>query len=104
MADALPGLVKALGARGSRDFLVLVDVGLRSGTDVLRALALGADAVGVARPVLWALAAGGPDHQAGADGVRAELDRLANELEHAMTLAGARSLDEITGDRIASPR
>ncbi len=104
VADALPEVVGAVGPKGSREALVLVDGGLRSGTDVLRALALGADAVGVARPVLWALAAGGQDGQGGAAGVRAELERLAGELEHCMTLAGARSVADVSGDLVAGAR
>ena len=104
VAAALPEVVEALGARGEREAVVLVDGGLRTGTDVLRALALGADAAGVARPVLWALAAGGPDGRGGAEGVRSELDRLVVELDHAMTLAGAPSVADVTPDLVAPAR
>lgn len=61
---------------------VLLDSGIRSGTDVLRALALGADGVLVGRPVLWGLAA------AGERGVGRVLDLLAEELRDALGLAG----------------
>jgi 4-hydroxymandelate oxidase len=77
-ADALPDVVAAVGSRVD----VYVDGGVRKGTDVLKALALGARAVFVGRPALWGLAA------AGADGVEAVLRRLTSELELAMRLAG----------------
>lgn len=67
---------------------VLLDGGVRRGTDVLKAIALGARAVLVGRPVLWGLALGG------SDGVRAVLEHLRGELDLAMALAGIRTLDE----------
>jgi isopentenyl diphosphate isomerase/L-lactate dehydrogenase-like FMN-dependent dehydrogenase len=70
---------------------VLVDGGLRTGEDVLAALALGARAVFLGRPVLWALACGG------AGGVRDLLAGLTGDLAHAMALAGARTLAGIAG-------
>ncbi len=78
-ADALPAVADAVG--GEID--VLVDGGIRRGTDVFKALALGARAVMVGRPVLWGLAA------AGADGVRQVLEVLLAELDRALALAGA---------------
>ena len=87
-ADALAGVVDAVAGRGP----VLVDGGVRSGLDVLTALALGADAVLLGRPVLWALAADG------ADGVRECLRAVTADLAHVMALAGARSLPEVTAD------
>ncbi|MCW3840476.1 alpha-hydroxy-acid oxidizing protein [Micromonospora yasonensis] len=77
-ATVLPEVVAAVGQRCT----VLFDGGVRSGTDVLRALALGAAGVLVGRPLLWALAAGG---RAGAE---AALALLAAELRDALTLAG----------------
>lgn len=74
---------------------VLVDGGIRSGVDVLRALALGADAVLVGRPYLWGLAV------AGADGVRDVLGRLRSDLHEAMTLTGCPTLESITADLLA---
>ena len=65
---------------------VLVDGGLRTGEDVLAALALGARAVFLGRPVLWALACGG------ATGVRDLLTGMTDDLAHVMALAGASSL------------
>jgi 4-hydroxymandelate oxidase len=83
-ALALPEVLDAIGGRVP----VLVDGGVRSGTDALVALALGADAVLVGRPVLWALAAGG------APAVAALLEELAADLRQVMALAGAaRSAD-----------
>ena len=92
-ARALPEVAAAVGGRG----LVLADGGLRSGLDVLCALALGADAVLLGRPVLWALAA------EGADGVERCVRALTGDLVHAMGLAGARSLDELTPDLVDVP-
>ncbi len=89
-ADALPAIVA--GVR--KQVPVIVDGGIRRGTDVLKALALGADAVAVGRPQLWGLAAGGED------GVRAVLDLLRNELSVAMALAGCRTLADIARDLI----
>jgi 4-hydroxymandelate oxidase len=68
---------------------VLIDGGVRRGTDVLKALALGARAVLIGRPVLWGLAVDGER------GVRSVLDILRNELDVAMALAGCCNVDEI---------
>ncbi len=82
---ALPEVVAAVGGRCP----VLFDSGIRSGRDVFIALASGASAVLVGRPVLWALAVGG------AAGVGDLLAMLNEELEHTMVLAGRPRLDEI---------
>ena len=82
----LPEVVEAVGGRVP----VLVDGGIRRGTDVLKCLALGADAVLVGRPAVWALAAGGQE------GVAEVLRILRDELDNAMALAGVRSVTEIT--------
>jgi 4-hydroxymandelate oxidase len=78
-ADALPAVVDAVGERID----VLVDGGIRRGTDVLKALALGARAVMVGRPVLWGLAV------AGGEGAQRVLDILRSEFDVALALAGA---------------
>ena len=70
---------------------VLVDGGIRDGADVLRALALGADAVLVGRPYAWGLATGGEA------GVRAVIDAFADDLRRALALAGCPSLAAIDG-------
>jgi len=88
---ALPQVVEAVDGR----IPVLVDGGIRRGTDVLKAIALGAAAVMVARPTCWGLAVGGEA------GVRDVLRILRGELENAMWLAGCRSIAEITRDLVA---
>ncbi|MCI0687258.1 MAG: alpha-hydroxy-acid oxidizing protein, partial [Sporichthyaceae bacterium] len=84
-ARALPEVAKALAGTGVE---VYVDGGIRRGEHVLAALALGARAVFVGRPVLWGLAADG------AAGVQRVIAELADELVHAMQLIGAGSLTE----------
>jgi 4-hydroxymandelate oxidase len=88
---ALPEIVAAVGDRA----LVMMDGGVRRGTDVVKALALGARAVMVGRPVLWGLAV---DGEAGA---RRVLELLRAELDLAMALAGAPTLADITPDLLA---
>lgn len=88
---ALPEVVDAVGDRT----LVMVDGGIRRGTDVLKALALGARAVMVGRPVLWGLAAGG---EAGA---RRVLELLRNELDLAMALCGTPRLSDLSRELLA---
>ncbi|MFI6026718.1 alpha-hydroxy acid oxidase [Amycolatopsis magusensis] len=86
--DALPRVAEAVGGR----IPVLVDGGIRRGSDVAIALALGATAVGVGRPVLWGLAA------AGEAGVRQVLETLRDEYEHVRTLCGG----VLAGDQVVS--
>jgi len=74
---------------------VYVDGGIRRGTDILKALALGARAVLIGRPVIWGLAVHG------ADGVTMVLEHLRTELLHAMQLTGTASLAEATPDLVA---
>jgi 4-hydroxymandelate oxidase len=89
---ALPEVAAALpGPDETRGCEVYADGGIRTGEDVLAALALGARAVFLGRPVLWALACGG------ADGVRSLLAGLTDDLAHAMALAGATCVAEADG-------
>jgi 4-hydroxymandelate oxidase len=94
--DALPPIAEALAGR-SGDCELLLDGGVRRGTDVVKALALGARAVLIGRPVLWGLALGG------SDGVARVLEMLRNELDLAMALTGACNVGELTRDLIAGP-
>jgi lactate 2-monooxygenase len=87
--DVLPGIVDAVGGRVP----VLLDSGVRSGADVFRALALGASAVGLGRPYVWGLAAGGEE------GVRETIRNLRADFDLTMGLAGCASVSEI--DRAA---
>ncbi|HZF14555.1 MAG TPA: alpha-hydroxy acid oxidase [Steroidobacteraceae bacterium] len=75
---------------------VLLDGGLRRGTDVFKALALGATAVGIGRPQAWGLAAGGQK------GVEAILDIYNRELRHIMRQAGTPGVKAITRDHVVS--
>jgi 4-hydroxymandelate oxidase len=77
-ADALPDVVAAVAGR----IPVLIDGGVRRGADVVRALALGAVAVGVGRPVLWGLAVDG------AAGVREVLELLRDDVDRTLALCG----------------
>jgi isopentenyl diphosphate isomerase/L-lactate dehydrogenase-like FMN-dependent dehydrogenase len=83
--ECLPEVVEAVGGR----ILVMIDGGFRRGTDIFKALALGADAVCIGRPYLWGLASFG---QAG---VEAVLDILTKELEMVMKQTGATSIAAI---------
>jgi isopentenyl diphosphate isomerase/L-lactate dehydrogenase-like FMN-dependent dehydrogenase len=91
--EALPEVVAAAGGRVP----VFVDGGVRRGTDVFKALALGAKAVGVGRPFLWGLGAFG---QAGVDRV---LEILQGELKLAMGNCGTRTVADITRAYVATP-
>jgi 4-hydroxymandelate oxidase len=91
-ADALPDVVAGVAGRAE----VYVDGGIRRGTDVLRALALGARAVLLGRSVVWGLALGG------ADGVHDVLAGFAAETEAAFALAGVASCAEITPDLVVA--
>ena len=76
------------------DKLVIVDGGIRRGTDILKCLALGANAVQVGRPILWGL---GYDGQIGVELV---LNLLIKELVESMVLTGCKNLNEITSDLV----
>jgi 4-hydroxymandelate oxidase len=86
--DALPAVVDAVGDRGE----VLIDGGFRRGTDVLKALALGARAALIARPIYWGLSV------AGSAGVQHVLEMLKAELALDLLLCGLGSPAEVTRD------
>jgi len=83
--EALPGIVKAVGSR----MTILLDGGVRRGVDIVKARALGAQAVLSGRATLFGVMAGGEP------GARRALEILSSELERAMKLCGARSVAEI---------
>ena len=87
-------MVAAVGA----DVEVYVDGGIRSGSDVLTALALGATAVFVGRPAIWGLATGG------ASGVSRVLTGLTAELAHTMTLCGLPDVRSVPRDTVLRAR
>jgi isopentenyl diphosphate isomerase/L-lactate dehydrogenase-like FMN-dependent dehydrogenase len=89
--DALPEVLDAVAGRAE----VLMDGGIRRGTDVLVALALGAKAVLSGRACFWALAAGG------ADGVEHLLGLLRAEIELGLALLGCASPDDVRRDHVA---
>jgi isopentenyl diphosphate isomerase/L-lactate dehydrogenase-like FMN-dependent dehydrogenase len=89
--EALPAIVAAVGDR----LEVLLDGGIRRGTNVAMALALGADAVLAGRMPLWGLAARGED------GARVVLELLREELAVALHLTGCRSVAELTTEHVA---
>jgi 4-hydroxymandelate oxidase len=92
--DLLPEIIGALAGR----IPVLVDGGVRCGSDVVKALALGARSVAIGRPVIWGLAA------AGELGVARVLDLLRVELDRTLALCGCSSLADITRDLVRPPR
>ncbi|KAI1320447.1 Hydroxyacid oxidase 1 [Mortierella claussenii] len=89
--DALPEVLDAVKGRNVE---VYIDGGVRKGTDVLKALALGAKAVFLGRPILWGLV-----HD-GEDGVSLALDLIQKEFELAMALAGCRNLSDIKREHV----
>jgi lactate 2-monooxygenase len=90
--DALPAIVDAVAGRVP----IVLDSGVRSGADVLRALATGASAVGLGRPYVWGLAVGGRQ------GVREVIRNLRADFDLTMGLAGCASVEEIVRDTLAT--
>ncbi|MGW0892764.1 alpha-hydroxy acid oxidase [Saccharopolyspora sp. NPDC002578] len=88
--EVLPHITNAVGGA----IPLLLDGGVRRGTDVAVALALGATAVGVGRPVVWGLAADGEK------GVRDVLERLRDEFDQALALCGGRRCGDLTRDLV----
>jgi 4-hydroxymandelate oxidase len=88
--DVLAAITEAVGDRAE----ILVDGGIRRGTDIVKAIALGASAVQVGRPMLWGLVVDGEE------GVAQVLTILQREFDHAMALCGCRSVAEITPDLV----
>ncbi len=89
-AEVLPGIVSAVKGK----ITIIVDGGIRSGVDVFRALALGADAVLIGRPLIPMI------YSAGEEGFKVYMDKITGELKSTMTMCGAAALKDITGDKI----
>ncbi len=89
-AEVLEDIVKAVDGK----IKVFVDGGIRSGVDVFKALAMGADGVIIARPFVSAVFGGG------AEGVQCYVDKIGAELEDTMAMCGAKSLKDINHDKI----
>ena len=85
-AEVLPAIVDAVGGR----MTILVDGGIRTGMDVFKALALGADAVLIGRPFVTMV------YGAGAEGVKTYVEKLKAELADTMAMCGAHSLADIS--------
>lgn len=89
-AEVLPAIADAVKGQ----ITILVDGGIRSGLDVFRAIALGADGVLIGRPVLTAI------YGAAEEGFRIYMDKIVGELKSTMTMCGAANLSEITREKI----
>ena len=100
MQEGTPATAEVLGeirdAIG-RDMMILVDGGIRSGTDVYKALALGANAVLIARPFVTAVYGGGRE------GIALYVEKIGRELVDTMKMCGVSRLDEITRDCLHTP-
>ena len=89
-AEVLPAIADAVKDR----ITILVDGGIRSGVDVFRALALGADGVLIGRPILTAI------YGAGEEGFKVYMDKIVGELKSTMTMCGAATLKDIDRSKI----
>ena len=89
-AEVLPEIAAAVGGK----MRIIVDGGIRSGVDIFKALALGADAVVIARPFVTAVFGGGKE------GVKVYIEKLAAELKDTMAMCGAFILKEITSEMV----
>jgi isopentenyl diphosphate isomerase/L-lactate dehydrogenase-like FMN-dependent dehydrogenase len=89
-AEVLPAIAEAVKGQVT----ILVDGGIRSGVDVFRALALGADGVLIGRPLLPMIYGGGEE------GFKVYMDKIIGELKSTMTMCGAASLKDITRDKV----
>ncbi|WP_315114918.1 alpha-hydroxy-acid oxidizing protein [Clostridium intestinale] len=92
-AEVLKDIVDAVG----HDIKIFVDGGIRSGGDVFKALAIGADGAIIARPFVTALYGGEEE------GIQTYINKIGQELEETMTMCGAHSIDEITSEMISIP-
>ena len=86
----LPEIVEAVGGKAK----IIVDGGIRSGYDIFKAIALGADAVMICRPVLVSYYGGGTE------GIRVYIQKLKDEFSDAMYMCGDRKVSDIDGNMI----
>ncbi len=89
-AEVLPGIVKAVGD----DMTIIVDGGIRTGLDVFRAIALGADAVIIARPYVTSV------YGAAEEGVKLYTEKLKSELSDVMSMCGAKTIKDINSSML----
>ncbi|MBQ6469589.1 MAG: alpha-hydroxy-acid oxidizing protein [Lachnospiraceae bacterium] len=89
-AEVLPEIADAVG----KEMMILVDGGIRTGVDIFKALAMGADAVIIARPYVTSVYGGGKE------GIKALTEKLGGELRDTMKMCGVKNLGEITEDNI----
>ena len=89
-AEVLPQIADAVGGKVK----IFVDGGIRSGVDVFKALALGADAVLIGRPVVPFI------YAAGAEGLKVYMDRIVSQLRDTMTMCGTPTLSDIGRDNV----
>jgi isopentenyl diphosphate isomerase/L-lactate dehydrogenase-like FMN-dependent dehydrogenase len=89
--DALPAIAQVV----NKQIPIIIDGGIRRGSDIIKAIALGAQCVGIGRPAIWGLS------HSGQQGVENVLNILQSELELAMALAGCASISDITSELIA---
>jgi isopentenyl diphosphate isomerase/L-lactate dehydrogenase-like FMN-dependent dehydrogenase len=89
-AEVLPEIAEAVKGK----MKIIVDGGIRTGTDIFKAIALGADAVIIARPFVTAVFGGGEE------GVKVYVEKLKSELEDTMSMTGALKISDITKDMV----
>ena len=92
--ETLPEIAEAVDGRAE----IYMDSGIRRGSDVLKALAMGARAVAIGRPLYWGLAVDG------ADGVHGVLEILRVELERALAYCGATSVRDLKPGLVSIPQ
>jgi 4-hydroxymandelate oxidase len=92
--DLLPAIACAVDG----DLPIILDGGVRRGTDIVKAIALGAHAVAIGRPVLWGLTV------AGEEGVTSVVEMLRSELDRALSLCGCNALSDISPDLVRARR
>ena len=88
--EVLPAIADAVKGKTT----ILVDGGIRSGVDIFRAIALGADAILIGRPILTSI------YGAGAEGFNIYMDKIIGELKSTMTMCGAGTLSDITREKL----